>query len=92
MDFPGGSDCKESACNAGDLGGEDPLEKEMAMHLVFLPGKSKALTRWAFVGKAMSLLFNMLLGFIITFLPRSKCLFISFIVCIILRKIMFAYF
>ena len=40
MDFPGGSDCKESACNAGDLGGEDPLEKEMAMHLVFLPGKS----------------------------------------------------
>ena len=40
-------------------------------------GKFKALTRWTFVGKAMSLLFNMLLGFIITFLPRSKCLFIS---------------
>ena len=40
-DFPGGSDCKESACNAGDLGGKDPLEKEMAMHLVFLPGKSQ---------------------------------------------------
>ena len=42
-------------------------------------GKSKALTRWTFVGKAMSLLFNMLLGFIITFLPRSKCLFISWL-------------
>ena len=36
MDFPGGSDGKESACNAGDLGlipgWEDPLEKEMATH------------------------------------------------------------
>ena len=30
--FPGGSDGKESACNAGDLGWEDPLEKEMATH------------------------------------------------------------
>ena len=37
MGFPGGSDCKESACNAGHLGlipgcGEDPLEKEMTTH------------------------------------------------------------
>ena len=36
MGFPGGSDGKESACNAGDLvqflGWEDPLEKEMATH------------------------------------------------------------
>ena len=32
MGFPGGSDGKESACNAGDLGQEDPLEKEMATH------------------------------------------------------------
>ena len=34
--FPGGSESKESACNAGDLGSilgeEDPLEKEMATH------------------------------------------------------------
>ena len=30
--FPGGSDGKESTCNAGDLGREDPLEKEMATH------------------------------------------------------------
>ena len=32
MGFPGGSDGKESACNVGDLGQEDPLEKEMATH------------------------------------------------------------
>ena len=30
--LPGGSGGKESTCNAGDLGGEDPLEKEMATH------------------------------------------------------------
>ena len=37
-------------------------------------GKTIALTRWTFVGKAMSLLFNMLSRLVITFLPRSKCL------------------
>ena len=35
---------------------------------------SIALTRWTFVGKVMSLLFNMLSSLVITFLPRSKCL------------------
>ena len=35
-------------------------------------GKTIALTRWAFVGKAMSLLFNMLSRLLIAFLPRSK--------------------
>ena len=35
-------------------------------------GKTIALTRWTFVGKVMSLLFNMLSSFVITFLPRSK--------------------
>ena len=30
--FPGGSDCKESACNSGDLGREDPLEEGRATH------------------------------------------------------------
>ena len=43
MGFPGGSDGKESACNAGDrvptLGQEDPLEKGMQLTLVFLPGE-----------------------------------------------------
>ena len=40
-------------------------------------GKTKALTRQTFVGKVMSLLFNMLSGLVITFLPRRKCLLIS---------------
>ena len=39
-------------------------------------GKTIALTRWNFVGKAMSLLFNMLSRLVITFLPRSKSLLI----------------
>ena len=39
-------------------------------------GKTIALTRWTFVGKVMSLLFNMLSRLVITFLPRSKCLLI----------------
>ena len=42
-------------------------------------GKTIALTRWAFVGKVMSLLFNMLSGLVITFLPRSKHLLISWL-------------
>ena len=40
-------------------------------------GKTIALTRWPFVGKVMSLLFNMLSRLVITFLPKSKRLFIS---------------
>ena len=35
MGFPGGSDGKESACNAGDLGWEDPLEKGMGYRLQY---------------------------------------------------------
>ena len=38
-DFPGGSDGKESACNAGDLGWEDPLEDAWQPTPVFLPGE-----------------------------------------------------
>ena len=40
-------------------------------------GKTIGLTRWTFVGKVMSLLFNMLSRLVIAFLPRSKCLLIS---------------
>ena len=40
-------------------------------------GKTIALTRWTFVGKVMSLLFNMLSSLVTTFLPRRKCLLIS---------------
>ena len=42
-------------------------------------GKTIALTRWTFVSKVMSLLFNMLSRFVITFLPRSKCFLISWL-------------
>ena len=42
-------------------------------------GKTVALTRRNFVGKVLSLLFNMLSRFIITFLPGSKCLLISWL-------------
>ena len=42
-------------------------------------GKTIALTRWIFVGKVTSLLLNMLSRLVITFLPRSKCLLISWL-------------
>ena len=42
-------------------------------------GKTIALTRWTCVGKVMSLLFNMLTRLVITFLPRSKRLLISWL-------------
>ena len=42
-------------------------------------GKIIALTRWTFVGKVMSLLFNMLSRLVITFLPRSKHLLVSWL-------------
>ena len=43
-------------------------------HPYMTTGKTIALTRWTFVSKVMSLLFNMLSRLVITFLPRSKCL------------------
>ena len=46
-------------------------------HPYMTTGKTIALTRWTFVGKVMSLLFNMLSRLVITFIPRSKCLLIS---------------
>ena len=46
-------------------------------HPYITTGKTIALTRWTFVGKVMSLLFNMLSRLVIAFFPRSKCLLIS---------------
>ena len=43
-------------------------------HPYITTGKTKTLTRWTFVGKPMSLLFNVLSILVITFLPRSMCL------------------
>ena len=48
-------------------------------HPYMTVGKTIALTRWTFVGKVMSLLFNMLFRLVIAFLPRSKCLLISWL-------------
>ena len=45
-------------------------------HPYMTTGKTKALTRWTFVGKVMSLLFNTLSRFVITFLPRRRCVLI----------------
>jgi len=48
-------------------------------HPYVTTGKTTALTRWTFVGKVISLIFNMLSRLVITFLPRSKCLLISWL-------------
>ena len=48
-------------------------------HAYMITGKTIALTRQTFVGKVMSLLLNMLSRLVITFLPRSKCLLISWL-------------
>ena len=48
-------------------------------HPYVTTGKTIALTRWTFVGKVMSLLFNMLSRLMVTFLPRSKRLLISWL-------------
>ena len=48
-------------------------------HPYMTTGKTIALTRWTLVGKVMSLLFNMLSRLVITFLPRSKHLLISWL-------------
>ena len=48
-------------------------------HPYMTTGKTIALTRWTFVGKVISLLFNMLSKLVITFLPRSKHLLISWL-------------
>ena len=50
-------------------------------HPFMTTGKTVALTRWNFVGKVTSLLFNVLSMLVITFLPRSKHLLISWLIC-----------
>ena len=49
------------------------------LHPYMTTGKTIALTRWTFVGKVMSLLFNKLSRFVIAFLPRSKNLLIRWL-------------
>ena len=54
--------------------------------------KTIALILWTFVGKVMSLVFNMLSRFVIAFLPRSKCLLISWLIILFIPLLVVAYF
>ena len=55
------------------------LLRVQLLHPDMTTGKTIALTMWTFVGKVMSLFFNMLSRLVIAFLPRSKCLLISWL-------------
>ena len=59
--------------------GHSALFTVQLSHPYMTTGKTIVLTRWTFVGKLMSLLLNMLTNFVITFLPRSKRLLISWL-------------
>ena len=59
--------------------GTQPSLWSQLSHPYMTTGKTIALTRQIFVGKVMSLLFNMLSRLVITFLPRSKCFLISWL-------------
>ena len=59
--------------------------KVQVSHPYMTTGKAIALTRWISVGKVMSLLFNMLSRLVIAFLPKSKCLLISWLQSVILE-------
>ena len=48
-------------------------------HPYMTTGENIAMTRWTLVGKVMSLLFNRLSRLVVTFLPRSKCLLMSWL-------------
>ena len=55
------------------------LSSESNSYPYMTTGKTIASSRWTFVGKVMSLLFKMLSRLVISFLPRSKCLLISWL-------------
>ena len=55
-------------------------------HPYLTTGKTTVFTRWTFVSKVMSLLFNMLSRLVIALLPRSKCLFISWLQSIVILE------
>ena len=59
--------------------------KVQLSHPYMTTGKAIALTRWTSIGKVMSLLFNMLSGLVIAFLPKSKHLLISWLQSVILE-------
>ena len=62
-------------CSKASILGRSALFMVQLSHAYMTTGKTIALTRRTFVGQVMSLLFNMLSRLVITFLPRSKCLY-----------------
>ena len=72
------SPLQHHSSKASNLWGSAFLTVQLS-HLYMTTGKTIALTRRTFVGKVMSLLFNMLSRLVITFLPRSKCFLISWL-------------
>ena len=58
------------------------------LHSYMTTGKTIALTRWTFVGKVTSLLFNMLSRLVVTFLPRTKHLLVSWLLYVYLYLIL----
>ena len=61
------------------FGAQLSLESNSHIHTWLLEKPLLWLDRWTFVGKVTSLLFNMLSRFVIAFLPRSKCLLITWL-------------
>ena len=61
------------------FGAQPSLWSNSHIHVRHDYWKNHSLTRWTFVGKVMSLLFNMLSRLVVAFLPRSKCLLISWL-------------
>ena len=82
-----GSPCSPRDCQESSPTPQFKSIKSLALSLLYSPTfisihdywKNHSLARWTFVGKVMSLLFNMLSRLVITFLPRSKCLLISWL-------------
>ena len=66
-------------CSKASILGYSAFFTVQLSHPYMTTGKTVALTRWTFVGKIMPLLLNMLSRLVITFLPRSKHLLISWL-------------
>ena len=66
-------------CSKASILGHSAFFTVQLSHPYMTTGKTVALTRWTFVGKIMPLLLNMLSRLVITFLPRSKHLLISWL-------------
>ena len=85
MDLPSIQGTLKSHLQHHECVGEASILQHSAFFIVQLShpymttGKTIALTRWTFVGKVTSLLFNMLSRLVTAFLPRSKRLLISWV-------------